>query len=738
MTTPAEPKKNKLELADLERIYTEAEECDKETFAEMRSNLLLISGEHYQKKTAAFFERLKTTKDLSEQTKLRITKNHIQKITKTYTNNIISLAPGVMCGPKNKDEIQDQKAAELNQAVWMDLKQRHDFRNLVDEWGDDFVGIAEVATKIFWDPNAGEIKSFNQKVDEQGQPIFTDPQGAETPSPVDERGQPHEATSGTPNFTGDLVFEPILGFNLLRSPDCKDLKKSPYLIIRKMTDIEEAKAQFPDHAEKIQASMDETMLVFDANKGAYGRAKNQVMIKEIYYRPCMNYPKGYYYFWSKEVKLTEGELPGGVFPIRYQYFDKMQTSPRGRGAVKTMRPYQIEINRAASKIAEHHVTLGDDKLLIQNGTKISAGSALPGVRSVNYTGMAPGVLAGRDGSQYLAYMQAQIIELYEVMNVAEDSAENQTGMLDPYALLHRSATQKKKFSRYVRRFESFLIDVAETALELAKIHMPDDAVVYAVGRKEQVNLSEFRNTTKQCYQITIEAQSEDIESKLGQQMVLNHALQYVGNKLEKEDIGKLMRMMPYGNFDESFSDMTIDYDSGTNLILALDRGQQPQVGQYDNFVYLIKRFTNRVRMADFLSLPPNVQQNYQGIIGQLTQMEAQRVAQIQAAKDGFIPTGGYMVVIDLYVADPKDPLKTRRARVPYESITWLIQKLETQGSSLDDLEKMNEGAMAQIAQGLPTNTQPGPNGMGPQHAPTGEGSPVGVQNGSTGNLQRTG
>lgn len=59
-----------------------------------------------------------------------------------------------------------------------------------------------------------------------------------------------------------------------------------------------------------------------------------------------------------------------------------------------------------------------------------------------------------------------------------------------------------------------------------------------------------------------------------------------------------------------------------------------------------------------------------------------------------------MVVVDFYVSDPADPNKTRRARIPYESLKWLIDKLDQQGQTQDELEKMNSGAMAQMAQML--------------------------------------
>ena len=173
-----------------------------------------------------------------------------------------------------------------------------------------------------------------------------------------------------------------------------------------------------------------------------------------------------------------------------------------------MRPYQAEINRTASKIAEHQITLGDDKLLIKNGSKVSAGAQLPGIRSVSYTGEKPDVLQGRAGDQYLNYMNSQITEMYQVMMVAEDSEPTQeNGQLDPYVLLFRSARQKKKFQRYIKKFEKFLIELCELYLNLAKIHFPDDQIIMAAGKNEQVNIPEFRQYDNTCYEVNIEAQA---------------------------------------------------------------------------------------------------------------------------------------------------------------------------------------------------------------------------------------
>jgi hypothetical protein len=83
------------DIAELNRLYSEAESCDSELFAEQRSNVRLVAGDHYTSKNSRFWGRIRDSKQISSDSKIRLTKNHIQKITKTYQNNILSHAPGV-------------------------------------------------------------------------------------------------------------------------------------------------------------------------------------------------------------------------------------------------------------------------------------------------------------------------------------------------------------------------------------------------------------------------------------------------------------------------------------------------------------------------------------------------------------------------------------------------------------------------------------------------------------------
>jgi hypothetical protein len=488
--------------------------------------------------------------------------------------------------------------------------------------------------------------------------------------------------------------------------------------MKRVKDMQMKYKSQPDKAKMFEETQDETYLVFDMQQTGYSRSKDHCMIVETFYRPCMEYPEGYFYFWTEKGIFEEGELPFGVWPIAFGLFDKYQTSPRGRSHLKVLRPFQAEINRAASKIAEHQITLGDDKIITQAGTKITQGGTIQGVRGIQVSGAAPQILPGRNGAQYLDYLNSEIAGMYKA-SLIEEEVQVMPSQLDPYTLLYRAASQKKAFKLYTERFEQFLIDAWTIYLELARHYLSDEELIEAIGEHEAVNISEFRSPKKLGYLIQIEPISDDLETKLGQTLTINHALQYVGNKLDKEDIGKLLRTMPYANADEAFKDMTLQYDYGTNALLALDRGDFPRVSASYQPAYMIQRLTSRTVEADFTTLSPQVQANYDRMIKTYESIQADLAAKEMAAKNDFIPTSGALVVVDLYVQDPKNPLSSKRARVPYESLQWLINRIQQQGTNLQQLEQMHKKNMVEVMEMARTRVPPSRGNIAPP-PPTGQ------------------
>lgn len=673
----------KIESAkDLDKLYTESEECDKQDFAKMRSGLLMVAGDHYSRRGNQF-GRIRQGAELQENVRIRLTKNHLGRIIRRISNTIVTVAPGVTISPKHKTELQDKKSADLANAVWADVKERNDFPMLVQQWVDDFIGLGEVWTKIYWDESAGPVVGHNQMVDEMGVPMV-DPMTGE---PV--------ANEESPVHQGQLKFEEVFAFNVLRDPSAQAVKDSPYYCIRKSVKADKLKQMFPDQAQKLNGGNDQSFMVFDVGQGYRRNKKDEILVKEWYFKPCAEYPSGHYYIHCSGVILDEGALPEGIFPVVCERYEYIQTKCRGMSAVEPLRHSQLELNRAASKIAETQITLGDDKLILQNGSKVSAGASLPGIRTVTTSGGAPTILPGRSGDQYVAYAQNTISEMYQLADLEEDEFD---GNLEPHTLLYRAASQKKKFVRYIKPFEGYLKRVCQTAMRMSKYYIPDDMVVFSVGRSEAVNIPEFKNDTDQSLSIIVEPQADDIETKLGRQLTIQHALQYVGNQLDQNMIGKLIRGMPYANGDDMFSDMTMNEDMATNDLLALDRGDQPVINESQPHDFLVNKATMRQNQADFFMLPPDVQQSYSDYIAAHLDVVKQQKEAMLRAESGFIPDGGAMIGVDYFIQDPNNPERTRRARFPYDAINWLMQKLQDQGQTMNTMNSLPDSAKAAMGQ----------------------------------------
>lgn len=712
-------------VEELERLYNDSESVDKELYSEMRSNILLIAGEHYTKNVNKHFARLRETNRLTETLKLRLTKNHIHKVHRYYTNSILSKVPGVTCVPHNETEMQDQKQAELNNVVLSHIKRKHKLKDKIRKWASEFTGIGEVATKVFWDSNKGDLLGYEQKVDEAGRPYFID---SRTGEPTLEPGipeQPYKQGSvemgipdqppvpfqpfepmpdeSLPVYSGDFVFEPLFGFNLWRSPGAKSMDDSPYIGLRKMVEVEELKHLYRDSEEKmksIETSTHQDYIIFDSSKSAYEKKEKWTLLKECYWRPCSRYPEGYFKIWTEFGVLEEGTLPYGIFPIKWKGFDEYPSTPRGRSIIKVCRPYQAELNRAASQRATHQITLGDDKILYQAGSKLAPGALLPGVRGISYQGAPPTVIAGRTGEQYGNYINEEKNEMYEAAMINEQS-EEVSAQMDPYSLLFRSISQQAKYKNYVEKFEEFVVEVMELVLELARYYMNDDQLAQIFGPQETVNLAEFRRPGRLRYAIKLEPQTDSVDTMMGKQVTFNHLLQYVGKNLAPDQLGQILRNMPFVNNEEIFSDLTIDFDNVRNDMLAIERGEQVTVSPFANNEYYIKKLTHRMKQPDFKSLPPQVQMQYQNLLQGHQQEIVRKQQAIIDAKNEYIPIGGAMVAVDMYVPDKEDPSKApKRARIPYQAVEWLLQMLEKQGMSLDKLETMNKGALADMAQQL--------------------------------------
>lgn len=673
-----------LKLEKLNELFEMAREAEKELCAEMRTNILLKAGNHFNKKASNFVENLRANGSIpKEQAKIRLTKNHIHRITNAYENSILEHNPSVTASPFNADELSDVKAAEMGNSVISWIKETNQWPKKRSKFVSDLTTVGETFAKLSYDYGLGPRSTS------------VNPETNET----------------VVELSGQFKIDKFYGYEVKVDPSARDFDEAKWVCVELIVDKSEIVDMLTDlgredEAGKLRQSKESAQLMFDAQQGTHIRKSGKLVLREWFFRPSSTRPNGWYALNTDALDIIQEELPMGVFPIYKCGFDDIENSPRSSSIIRVCRPYQVEINRASSKMAEHQVTLGDDKVFIQSGTKLSNGGTFHGIRALTFSGAMPIIQAGRSGEQFLNYIVQNINEMYQAACLEEVVQDKQlTG--DPFMMLFESMKRKKKYAKYVEKYERFECEIFSDALRMAKNYLNPVHVIKVTGRQETLNVDEFKAVEDSSFQIKIEPMSGDIETRFGKVLTTIQVLQYAGSSLKPDQIGALIKELPYGNAKQIFDPLTINYDSVTNDILAMDRGIQRDAKQFDDHNYMLNALMNRMRKSDFESLPVTVKKLYQDRIGQHEQIiNSQKEEQIRQ-NQGTIPSDGFLTTVNASWNNPATG-KVERIKVPSSSIMWLSQRLAQQGffTQLNGLEDVaNANIVTQPQQAVPQAPQ---------------------------------
>lgn len=689
----------KLTIPELNRLFEESKSDLAEHLAEARSFVNLFQGNHFAKRNQKLTRALDNT-PFDQDTKIRVVKNHTQVVCKYIVNSLLQLAPTGVVSPKNPNELQDIKAAEIHKTVLEDFKYQNKIDAHIRRWAHDFVISGECFLNVFWDPNKGRKISPSTYYDLMGQLV-----------------------QDAPFFCGDVVLERIFSWDIRMDVSARSFEEATWVGFEKMVAPDVIRRSFgdnPDIEKAIKEDMDDTFKVFESS-GKYKEAKGKVRLRQVYLRPCTDYPNGLYLIFSKEIELARGELPvdangNPFFPIKYVGFDEIPTSPRSTSIIRSIRPEQMQVNFCATAIAHTLSTVGWDKMIVPTGGEVEAGATKAGVRIFKVPGgkQSSDFIPGRSGEQFLATMQQCITEIYNKTGVPENWDEKAADA-DVMAVLYKNMRQRTRFSLYGKKFADFIVDVFEDVLRLKKAYMKDEEFFLVTGKQEYQNIAEFRSMDDLGYQIKIEEGSEDLESRFGKYMGLMQTMQYLGNNLDDNAKGMILRNLPFINGEEITSKMTTNYDTARNIMLALDRGEVPPISDIGDPLYVSEQLNARMYKPDFRYLAPQIQQAYQQQVAAYNDIYNEKAAAVQRAQAGFIPADGPTVPIEgMYeetIGSNGQP-KYVRTQLPQAAIKWLQEQLKAQGMALGNIASLPLGQQAQVADQF-SQMQPQQPGMSP-------------------------
>ena len=666
---------------DLNKMYQEADTSLSSHFAEIRSNILLDTGFHHPRFDKQANSRSPVFRDKSKNNVIRMTKNHIQFITKYIRNSIQNRAPGAAILPRNKSELKDTKSAELNSSVWEWHKEVSNWNEYLSQVIHSFVVCGEAYKKTFWDPDQGPV--IGVKIIEE----------------YDESTGEIEITE-IPVREGRLVNEMIPAYNMLTDPDANSKADVKWHCVRKQMSRKELLKRYEGDEDKeqiVKSSSSEKFQWFDGVTGIYSDMSDGVQLREFYIKPCKDYPEGYYFYATNSGILEEGPLPDG-YPIFTALYDESPSNPRAYSIIKQAKPYQCEINRCAAAVITESIVLGHSTVIYQAGSKLSTASIGNGLKGLQYSSAKPDIIPGRSGEQYIDYMLQQQAEMYQVCNVpgSGEDKDKSASNNDAQAMLFRSMRDKMRFSLYAEKIEKFIMEDMKYSLNVLRSRLPDDVLIPVLGKDEAVNIAEFRNTSEQSFQISIKPRTDDFTSMMGKSLQLSSVLQYMGSQMSPDQMVQVVRELPFLGDVAIGRDLTIDQDQADAAILALDRGEQPFFFETANHAYMIKRLSSRMNENDFPMLGQQIQMAYQERIEMHAQFEAQQNKEAQLATSGYIPTSGGLTKCDFYIT--KEDGKQERLTVPTDSLEWLNDKLAQQGTNVDRLQQLPLSGQAEVGQ----------------------------------------
>ena len=683
---------------DLKRLVYQSARHDKPYAAEVRRNLRAVNGLFYTNRNqnenrygdGGRLPNILNNIDNSEQ-RVQISLNQITRVSEFFQALIISHAPIGKAYGANKDERQDIKAAEISNHVLDHINQICNFPALRDQIGETFINAGEGACKIYFDPDKGHLV----RTDENGRGIFS----------------------------GDITMEPILPFNLLMDPMVDSPDESKWFAIKKIIHVNDLKNLIgPEKFEELKLEFRNVDGTPELNREGFrvldtsmevAELNNHLIMFEVYFRPCPDYPMGAYFYVCENQILFSGELPGGIFPICIGRCHIIPTSPRGRaGFINRAIPYQANFNRAHSKMVEIQAALGDTKILVQNGSTIGADSIMaPGVRAFTFETSAPGeapvVLEERTGESYISYIKELKMSMDESLSIRDFVGSQGSESDKIMSIAVASLKHKRRYAPIINRFDKLVVDIQNTALELARHHYEDGKIIKMAGRQEAVNISEFKGVDRNTFSINIKPSVEDADSSLLKSLEVRDAFQYIQD--DSVDKAALLKELPFLSKMTSVNSLSNKSKTAENKILALDRGEKVTPIKYEDYKYILDKLIVRVSEPDYKFLDQSIKDNYAEAINLYQDMIAETERRAKMAEKGPYTTSGPMDKLPIWIKDPQTG-KVIQMRAPTMAIYEFAQALEEQKFNMQNMAMAvsNDEARAEIGERQAQGQSPPP------------------------------
>jgi hypothetical protein len=306
----------------LEQLYSAADATRRKFEPDWYSNCLFLAGNQWEA-AASDVRRFRKIAVQPPQSKVKIVSNQIFPLARQAASALRENLAQQTAAASTSDS-RDVEAAELatdflQSRFYEDREQEVRFHEIL--WT---MCVGRVLRKTYWDPQADGL-----------------------------------GLGGKLKGAGDIVSRTLNPFRFHVCPWSDSSEEMPWIIESDVRDVDEINDLYPGSDVQAEEYADATRLldkllvnIIDGSSQSAEKRRDAAILKRLYARPNLRYPRGRMFVWANGKLLQEADLPDGEMPFTALDWFPIPGRAYPLPFVTPLRDLQREINVTLSQLIE--------------------------------------------------------------------------------------------------------------------------------------------------------------------------------------------------------------------------------------------------------------------------------------------------------------------------------------------------------------------------------------------------
>ena len=337
----------------------------------------------------------------------------------------------------------------------------------------------------------------------------------------------------------------------------------------------------------------------------------QVHVKEVWIRPCVDYPDGKLVVFAGQEELLSIDFP---YMHKMYPFQKICGTRSGgyypTSVIEDLIPMQKEYNLTRSQLAEARDLTSKPALTVTRGSvDVKKVKAVPGlIIEVQPGGEAPKRLVNPDMP---AYVMEELDRTTRDMDESSGQFEVTKGRTPPgieaaSAIAYLQEENDTRLYDTIASIEEAVSDSGTQALQLVQQYWDANRIVKTISNTHLQGTLEFKGADlKNNVDYHVVSGSMAPRSAAAKQAFILEAIKM---QLIPPEVG--LKHLPLSDTDSMYNEIHIDANQADRENLRMARGEAIEPNEWDNHITHVHQHEIYMKSQDFELLPPEGQQIY--------------------------------------------------------------------------------------------------------------------------------